>query len=175
MLKSGVFGICCVCATLAAQTYVPQNVGEFYPEPGKTARLTVKAGEGAALPESLSYSLLDYSGKNVGSGMFKRKGETLETSLTLNRGFYELDLGKQRIGLSVLESSSRVPDRFFALETLLNYDSPEKIRQMMAVLKKAGIATIREYHHWNQEEKEPARKVGCPQGKALPACPGVRH
>lgn len=63
MLKSGVFGICCVCATLAAQTYVPQNVGEFYPEPGKTARLTVKAGEGAALPESLSYSLLDYSGK----------------------------------------------------------------------------------------------------------------
>ena len=48
MLKSGVFGICCVCATLAAQTYVPQNVGEFYPEPGKTARLTVKAGEGAA-------------------------------------------------------------------------------------------------------------------------------
>lgn len=29
MLKSGVFGICCVCATLAAQTYVPQNVGEF--------------------------------------------------------------------------------------------------------------------------------------------------
>ena len=91
MLKSGVFGICCVCATLAAQTYVPQNVGEFYPEPGKTARLTVKAGEGAALPESLSYSLLDYSGKNVGSGMFKRKGETLETSLTLNRGFYELD------------------------------------------------------------------------------------
>lgn len=81
--------------------------------------------------------------------MFKRKGETLETSLTLNRGFYELDLGKQRIGLSVLESSSRVPDRFFALETLLNYDSPEKIRQMMAVLKKAGIATIREYHHWN--------------------------
>ena len=63
MLKSGVFGICCVCATLAAQTYVPQNVGEFYPEPGKTARLTVKAGEGAALPERLSYSLLDYSGK----------------------------------------------------------------------------------------------------------------
>ena len=157
MLKSGVFGICCVCATLAAQTYVPQNVGEFYPEPGKTARLTVKAGEGAALPESLSYSLLDYSGKNVGSGMFKRKGETLETSLSLNRGFYELDLGKQRIGLSVLEPSSRVPDRFFALETLLNYDSPEKIRQMMAVLKKAGIATIREYHHWNQEEKEPGK------------------
>lgn len=174
MLKSGVLGICCVCATLAAQTYVPQNVGEFYPEPGKTARLTVKAGEGAALPESLSYSLLDYSGKNVGSGMFKRKGETLETSLTLNRGFYELDLGKQRIGLSVLEPSSRVPDRFFALETLLNYDSPEKIRQMMAVLKKAGIATIREYHHWNQD-RERARKVGCPQEKALPACPGVRH
>lgn len=174
MLKSGVFGICCVCATLAAQTYVPQNVGEFYPEPGKTARLTVKAGEGAALPESLSYSLLDYSGKNVGSGMFKRKGETLETSLTLNRGFYELDLGKQRIGLSVLESSSRVPDRFFALETLLNYDSPEKIRQMMAVLKKSrhcddpGISLL-------ESGRERARKVGCPQGKALPACPGVRH
>ena len=56
MLKSGVFGICCVCATLAAQTYVPQNVGEFYPEPGKTARLTVKAGGGSSPGEPVLLS-----------------------------------------------------------------------------------------------------------------------
>ena len=56
MLKSGVFGICCVCATLAAQTYVPQNVGEFYPEPGKTARLTVSGGGGSSPGEPVLLS-----------------------------------------------------------------------------------------------------------------------
>ncbi len=154
-LSALLLGMVCGLA-LSAQTFTPDDLRQLYPAPEQKSILRLRATPEPSTA-SFPYSILDYSGKIVGKGVLQKKDGKFETEISQKQGFYELDFGKQRVGIAVLSALPGNADPFFALETLYSSYPADELDASLSILKRFGISTIREYHSWALEEKKPGQ------------------
>lgn len=167
---------------LPGATLKPMSVTQFFVPPDKPARLQWKI-EGGTLAEPPEYSLRDYFGRPEGSGRAKLSAAgaagvspvhqkdtgkmpvppagTVEVTLTLRQGFYEIEFAatRQRFGLVSLPAWGGTTDEFFCIDGALSWlVRDDAIREgLVQAAGRSGIRMIRERLTWGAVHPAPDR------------------
>lgn len=114
-------------------------------------------GAGAA------YRLCDIMGRQLSSGALNGAGEL---TLKLPQGFYELEFSGHRVGLYVSPAWQGVLDPFWGMQTDVSRRERKEgmavIEQVLNLLERTGIGTMRDYRSWKDDEPQPGNSGPVP-------------
>ena len=109
-------------------------------------------GAGAA------YRLCDIMSRQLSSGALNGAGEL---TLKLPQGFYELEFPGHRVGLYVSPAWQGAPDPFWGMQTDVSRRERKEgmavIEQVLNLLERTGIGTMRDYRSWKDDEPQPGK------------------
>lgn len=148
--------------------WAPQAVTAFYVDPKTDSTLTFTAKPlDKAFPSQIGYTITDYMDKPVTQGIGNvNDKQMLDVSVNLATGYYTLTLeGGLSFGLTVQPAFTGNADPFFCIDSGLGwlvvtenhyttYDHYAQRRdELIAVLKRTGIAKSRERVSWSVMQK----------------------
>jgi hypothetical protein len=138
----------------------PADVDGFFVTPAAPSvlRWNVESGQ---LVAPVQYTIRDYWGSPVASGRATpAAGNTVEATVKLAQGFYELELPatKQQFGVVSLPAYSGGRDPLFCVDSALSWlVRDDQLRQgLVRVLRRSGVAMSRERLSWAQINPTPA-------------------
>ncbi len=121
-------------------------------EAGRDNLLRFVDGAGTA------YRLCDIMGRQLSSGALNGAGEL---TLKLPQGFYELEFPGHRVGLYVSPAWQGAPDPFWGMQTDVSRRERKQgmavIEQVLKLLERTGIGTMRDYRSWKDDEPQPGK------------------
>ncbi len=133
------------------QLWRPRHVEAFFVEPDRPARLEWTIA-GAADHKPRAFAVRDYADRVVRTGEAAVGPDGASATVTLPRGFYELELADthQRFGVVALPAWPGPADPFFAVDGALSWLVKEDaIRQgLIRSAGRSGIGMIRERLTW---------------------------
>lgn len=140
---------------------VPENMLQFFPEPGRTAELRFRL-ETPPAEKRIEYRISDYSGRKFGGGAAICDGKgAFSVNLDLPGGYYEIEFPAvgRSYGICCLPRYRGTPDPFFGIGAQFCwFGRSSSVRQeRMKVLRQAGVSIAREQLTWATINREPGR------------------
>ncbi|MDR1284318.1 MAG: hypothetical protein LBK99_26425 [Opitutaceae bacterium] len=145
------------CLSLRAQ-FKPVDTEDFLVTPDTPSTLRWRMGNTAA-NKTLSYSITDYEGNPVTFLKYAPavvKGDTVEATLALPQGYYELTFDAnpaQTCGIVSIPAFERTRlDPFFCIDSALSWleRSGDRRRSLIRMMRRSGIALSRERFSWQR-------------------------
>ncbi|MDR2114949.1 MAG: glycoside hydrolase family 5 protein [Planctomycetaceae bacterium] len=140
-------------APLFAVTLKPENVEQFFVAPDTESIIRFQiVGDGKT--ETAEFRLSGAETKTIPAVI---DGNIISATVNLSRGFWELELDKQRFGIVSLPAFKGKPDKFFAIDGALSWlVRDDQLRNgLVKSAKRNGITMIRERLSWNDIESKP--------------------
>lgn len=154
MLKQAMLFVALCLSTYPADAAAlkPVGVDSFFVTPNEPAVLRWKVESGQP-GGPVEYTIRDYWGQPVASGRTKPgAAATVEVTVKLRRGFYEVDLPTtgQRFGVVSLPAFQGDADPFFCIDSALSWlVRDDEVRQgLIRALRRGGVAMSRERLSW---------------------------
>ncbi|MDR2439502.1 MAG: glycoside hydrolase family 5 protein [Planctomycetaceae bacterium] len=138
---------------LFSVTLKPENIEQLFitPDTESTIRFQM-IGDGKI--ETTEFRLSGVESQTIPAVV---DGNIISATVNLPRGFWELELGKQRFGIVSLPVFKNNPDKFFAIDAALSWLVKEEQLRIgfVKAAKRSGISMMRERLSWNDIEPNP--------------------